>query len=204
MDRISKLSETLTGQPLTTAQRALYERLARACGLKDDDPLWTAMVVLGHYERLYDAIPQRIEAAADARTRAVRESLDAHLERERTAIAARLAAGVERIVAASLRDQVRLKLAKSLAFAILAMLALATCCFVGGAWMGRTRADAAAAKRFAWTDTAAGATAKALVDTGGAGLLEACSARGGRFMVDDQKIATCSVKGALLGKVALP
>lgn len=69
--------------------------------MKDDDPVWTVLAILGHYERLYEAIPERIKEAAIAETRSVRASLDTHLAREQAAISARLAAGIEGIVTAS-------------------------------------------------------------------------------------------------------
>ena len=191
MNRVSLLSKQLTGNALTAKQAALYERLARSCGLKDDDPLWTAMVVLGHYERLYDAIPAKIEQAADAKAREVRENLERFLRREHVQIAGELAAGVESIVEKSLRDQTRLKLSQSLAFAILMTLTLATCCFAAGALMGHSRAQRTSAIAFAWTATPDGRGAKLLMDGGVVALMRFCQQTGARLTITPKQIALC-------------
>lgn len=190
MDRISKLSETLTGKPLSVDQRALYERLANACGLKDDDPLWTVMVIFGHYERLYVEIPGRIEAAANAKAREVRDSLDAHLTRERTAIASNLAAGVEHIVRDTLRTQTAIRLTRWVVAATTIASTAVVIAFAVGVISGRSTSYAEDARRYVWTIADATPVARRLGESGVLGLIGDCQRHRGEFTMDTEG-ATC-------------
>lgn len=55
----------LDRQPTETEKLRLY-RVRDALGLSEGTSMWLLFVVLGHYETLYEAIPERIEAIGNA------------------------------------------------------------------------------------------------------------------------------------------
>ena len=56
-------AKLLGRQPSDTERQNLY-RVRDALGLKNNDALWLLIMVLEHYQNLYESIPERIEAAA--------------------------------------------------------------------------------------------------------------------------------------------
>ncbi|WP_409364193.1 hypothetical protein [Burkholderia sp. Bp8989] len=66
-------------------------RVSGALNLRDNDALWSMIVVLEYYARLYEAMPDRIRRAGDGSFEAVRreagEALDALMRQHRDALA---------------------------------------------------------------------------------------------------------------------
>lgn len=62
--KAEKAFEILLQRAATDAERLRLARIHGVLGLSDDDPIWLIFIALGHYQSLYEAIPQRIEDAA--------------------------------------------------------------------------------------------------------------------------------------------
>jgi hypothetical protein len=168
------------------------QRLMRgraAAGIKDNDALWTLLMVLEHYETLYERFPALIAKAASDVTNNARAAAEAELK----AAAARSRAEMAKSVA-----QAALEIADRVASAnrwkwIAMSFALAAAIFVGigagmyrqgvrsGVAIGRVDGYASAHDEkaaAAWANTPEGLIAVGLAKAGSLRELAACSGKG--------------------------
>ncbi|NUY02385.1 hypothetical protein [Paraburkholderia youngii] len=90
-DALARLFLDVTGELPDDASVLRMRRVSGALNLRDNDALWSVLVMLEHYGRLYEAMPERIrQAGADSmdlvRTEA-RAATDALMTQHRDALA---------------------------------------------------------------------------------------------------------------------
>lgn len=184
----------------TDKERQRLMRGRDAVGIKDNDALWTLLMVLEHYETLYERFPALIAKAASDVTENARAAAEAELK----AAAARTRAELAKSVAQTALDIAdrkasvnRLQWITSCAVVLcVTFLSIGTASYRTGLSRGDasgydralavTRDEKAAA---AWANTPEGKIAVGLAKAGSLRDLAACS---GKFFV--RKEAGCFVK----------
>lgn len=90
-DVLARLFLEVTGDLPDDASLLRMRRVSGALSLRDNDALWSMIVVLEYYARLYEAMPDRIRRAGDGSFEAVRreaeEATDALMRQHRDALA---------------------------------------------------------------------------------------------------------------------
>ncbi|RQR95018.1 MULTISPECIES: hypothetical protein [unclassified Burkholderia] len=90
-DALARLFFEVTGELPDDASLLRMRRVSGALSLRDNDALWSMIVVLEYYARLYEAMPDRIRRAGDGSFEAVRqeaeEATDALMRQHRDALA---------------------------------------------------------------------------------------------------------------------
>ena len=148
---MSELEESfaklLGRQPSDTERQKLY-RVRDALGLKNNDALWLLIMVLEHYQNLYESIPERIEAAAKRAARSAAAQAQADVN---SAIA-----GLIPTVESAVRDGARWALAQEALvrsmFTLIAGCAISGLLFAAGMMYGARIFAVAAAGQLGWTE----------------------------------------------------
>ncbi|PAK12580.1 hypothetical protein CJO66_22240 [Burkholderia ubonensis] len=90
-DALARVFLEVMGELPDDACLLRMRRVSGALNLRDNDALWSMIVVLEYYARLYEAMPDRIRRAGDGSFEAVRreagEALDALMRQHRDALA---------------------------------------------------------------------------------------------------------------------
>ncbi|WP_322021761.1 MULTISPECIES: hypothetical protein [unclassified Burkholderia] len=90
-DALACLFLEVTGELPDDTSLLRMRRVSGALSLRDNDALWSMIVVLEYYARLYEAMPDRIRKAGDGSFEAVRreaeEATDALMRQHRDALA---------------------------------------------------------------------------------------------------------------------
>ncbi|KER73661.1 hypothetical protein HR51_00810 [Burkholderia cepacia] len=90
-DALARLFLEVTGELPDDSSLLRMRRVSGALSLRDNDALWSMIVVLEYYARLYEAMPDRIRRAGDGSFEAVRreaeEATDALMRQHRDALA---------------------------------------------------------------------------------------------------------------------
>lgn len=90
-DALARLFLDVTGELPDDASVLRMRRVSGALNLRDNDALWSVMVMLEHYGRLYEAMPERIRQAGSGSLDAVRAearaATDALMAQHRDALA---------------------------------------------------------------------------------------------------------------------
>ncbi|NLP65093.1 hypothetical protein [Paraburkholderia sacchari] len=91
VDPLARLFYDVTGEKPDDASMLRMRRVSMALNLRDNDALWSVLVVLEYYVRLYEAMPERIREAGkgnlDAVREEAREATDALMAQHRDALA---------------------------------------------------------------------------------------------------------------------
>jgi hypothetical protein len=66
VDALASLFLDVTGELPDDASVLRMRRISGALNLRDNDALWSVLVVLEHYGRLYETMPERIRRQARA------------------------------------------------------------------------------------------------------------------------------------------
>lgn len=189
MKAVEEAFEVLLGRQPTDRERQHLMRERDALRLKDNDALWHLLVVLGHYETLFAAIPARISKVASD----VADNVKAAAEAEFKAAAARTRSDLAKSVAqtaleiANRRASVnRLQWITSCAVVLcVTFLTIGTASYLVGSRKGdalgyargllETRDEKAASS---WANTPEGQIAYGLARAGSIRELAGCSGRG--------------------------
>lgn len=90
-DALARLFLEVTGELPDDASLLRMRRVSGALSLRDNDALWSMIVLLEYYARLYEAMPDRIRRAGDGSFEAVRreaeEATDVLMRQHRDALA---------------------------------------------------------------------------------------------------------------------
>ncbi|CAM2198129.1 conserved protein of unknown function [Paraburkholderia kururiensis] len=90
-DALARLFLDVTGELPDDASVLRMRRVSGALNLRDNDALWSVLVMLEHYGRLYEAMPERIRQAGagslDAVRAEARAATDALMTQHRDALA---------------------------------------------------------------------------------------------------------------------
>lgn len=90
-DALARVFLEVTGELPDDACLLRMRRVSGALNVRDNDALWSMIVVLEYYARLYEAMPDRIRRAGDGSFEAVRreagEATDALMRQHRDALA---------------------------------------------------------------------------------------------------------------------
>ncbi|MEX3634624.1 hypothetical protein [Paraburkholderia sp. BR14320] len=91
LDALARLFLDVTGELPDDASVLRMRRVSGALNLRDNDALWSVLIMLEHYGRLYEAMPERIRQAGagslDAVRAEARAATDALMEQHRDALA---------------------------------------------------------------------------------------------------------------------
>jgi len=90
-DALARLFLDVTGELPDDASVLRMRRVSSALNLRDNDALWSVLIMLEHYGRLYEAMPERIRQAGagilDAVRAEARAATDALMAQHRDALA---------------------------------------------------------------------------------------------------------------------
>ncbi|MBN3785948.1 hypothetical protein [Burkholderia sp. Ac-20353] len=90
VDSFTRLFHDVSGDVPDEASLARMHRVSRVLNLQDNDALWSIIVVLEYYARLYEAMPERIrwasEGSLEAARREVGGATDALMQQHRDAL----------------------------------------------------------------------------------------------------------------------
>jgi hypothetical protein len=90
-DALARLYLDVTGELPDDASVLRMRRVSTALNLRDNDALWSVLVMLEHYGRLYESMPERIRQAGAGSLEAVRAEMsmagDALMTKHRDALA---------------------------------------------------------------------------------------------------------------------
>jgi hypothetical protein len=90
VDALASLFLDVTGELPDDASVLRMRRVSSALSLRDNDALWSVLVMLEHYGRLYEAMPERIRQAGagslDAARAEARAATDALMTQHRAAL----------------------------------------------------------------------------------------------------------------------
>ena len=119
-------AQLLGRQPTDNERQRLY-RVRDALKVKATDSVWLILMVLEHYETLYEAVPARIEDAAREATKTVRQTAEAQARAAREETKKGLEKAVADAVDATAKQRVRAEVLKrvSVAVSIVATLMVA-------------------------------------------------------------------------------
>lgn len=193
-------AQLLARQPTDSERQRLY-RVRDALKVKATDSVWLILMVLEHYQTLYEAVPACIEGAAREATKTVRETAEAQARTAREETKRGLAKAVADAVDATAKQRVRADVLKwvSVAVSIVAILMVAVGWganrrgYTEGAAAGENRAKAEcvfAAKLSSWALTPDGIRAHELEKLDSLHELVNCAGRG-----LERKGAWCVVQG---------
>lgn len=187
-DLEQSFARLLDRQPTDKERQRLY-RTRDALNLKATDAVWQLLMVLEHYETLYEKIPARIDEAARTATNTVRATAEAQAKAAQEEIKRALTDTVNQVVDTTAKRRARAEMFKwvSVAASTVAILLLAV--GWGENRMGRTAGLAAGENRAkrecsyatmvsSWALTPDGIRAYELEKAGSVHDLVNCSGRG--------------------------
>src|SRR5579863_4823803 len=181
-------TQLLGRRPTDKEIQALY-RVRDALKLKATDAVWLLLMVLQHYETLYETFPARIAEAAREATLTARETALAQAKAVGERTRAALAEAVREAAVASARRAAGAQLWKWVSIA--ATVATLSISFIGWSLFGRgeraglaagwataTKQCATAVAAASWANTPEGQLAYRLAQAGSLRDLATCSGRG--------------------------
>lgn len=153
------LSETykgLLGRDPSKQEIENLNRIAKACGFKGNDAIWTLFIAQEYYQSLYKEAPARIMHAVEGAIAAVKEGSDAHVQEATSKAHTALAEAVSKSAKAVAYKSAGRDYAKWLTGAICA--AVITLSAVGGGayYLGHHTATLAVEDRATWAETEEG------------------------------------------------
>jgi hypothetical protein len=175
-------------QPTDKERQALY-RVRDALRLKTTDAVWLLLMVLEHYETLYEEIPQRIAEAAREATKEARATAEAQAKAANAEMLKTLAEAVHRAAVVSARRAAGALLFKWVSIAVsvvtLALVTVGWWQFRRGEMAGAARGENQVEKECerataaaAWVGGPEGRLAYELARVGSLHDLATCSGRG--------------------------
>lgn len=106
---IVAIIEDIRGRELSDEEAERILRVQHILNIRDNDALWGVIVALEHYQRMYEDIPPRVEAAGRVAVALVRETADAvaaaAAETAKQDLASELASSVREVANQTARKQ---------------------------------------------------------------------------------------------------
>lgn len=190
-DRLREALIAVVGREPTPEEVSKFHRVKDALGLEEHDAIWTFLVAFGHYEILYQGIPDQIKHAALEIIAAQRAMLEpaARAIEERTfrQIEGNATRTVERIVEETLRGAKAIQdhaQKKRLTVAIALSLGIAAICILVTAWGGYIAGRASAQGELSWLESAQGRAAREFARLNDVNAMLACEAPLTRQVLD--------------------
>jgi hypothetical protein len=189
---VSQLEEAfgklLGRQPSDKEKQDLY-RTRDALQLRENDALWLLLMALGHYETLYNRLPELIRDTAKATLIGVKEAADAQMKTSAAVTERELAEAVattaQRIAKETARGRMWKWAAACLAASVVSLAVVGFSAYRAGTTAGRARGWAEGYRQTvdekaaaAWANTPEGRLAFGLANAGSIRQLAACSGRG--------------------------
>jgi hypothetical protein len=187
-DLDDSFTQLLGHQPSDKERQDLY-RVRDALKLKSTDAVWTLLMVLQHYQTLYEQFPARIAAAARDVTKTVRATAEAETKAAQEMTKAALMAAVHEATVKSSARAAGAQRAKWVSAAsgviCVSLLVVGWSAFGQGREKGRAVGEDVARKECAalvaassWANTPEGQLAYAFAKSGGLGEVARCAGRG--------------------------
>jgi hypothetical protein len=175
-------------QPSDKERQDLY-RTRDALALRDNDALWLLLMALGHYQTLYQGVPERIRETAKETLSQVKEAADAQMRASAAVTERELAQAIARTADRIAKEAARVRMLRwavvYLAASVGALVLVGWSGYRTGAAAGRargwddgyrqTRDERAAAS---WASGVEGRLALGLAAAGSLRELASCSGRG--------------------------
>jgi hypothetical protein len=181
-------TQLLGRQPSDKEKQNLY-RVREALNLKTTDAVWLLLMVLQHYETLYELIPARIANATHAVTKAVRATAEAEARAMHEQTKRALAEAVRQSAVKVAKDAAGAAIAKWVSIGVTVVVTALLLVGWTGAARGRqegravgenvaTTACRALVAASSWANTPDGQLAYAMAKVGGLGEVARCSGKG--------------------------
>ena len=211
-DLDNSFAQLLGRQPNDTEKQKLY-RAGATLNIKPTDSMWRVLMVLGHYETLYEQIPARIVAATHEVTKAVRATAEAEARAMHEQTKRALAEAVRQSAVKAARDAAGAAIAKWVSIGVgvivVALLLVGWFEATRGRQEGRavgenvaTKACGALVAAASWANTPDGQLAYAMAKVGGLSDVARCSGHG--MIPWDGWCTVQSERGKVLARWPLP
>ncbi len=177
--------EVLVGRQATDAEREKLYKIRDALGIKNNDALWTILLALDHYQRIYEKVPSVIKETAQVVTADIRKTAAEQMKVAAEETKRDLAKAVSEVA-----QQVAIKTAgtRMLQWALACTAVVAVVLVVVG-WLGYSagrkggiadgyQVATSEQARASWANTPEGQLAYDLAQTGSIRELATCSGRG--------------------------
>ncbi|MEP6652926.1 MAG: hypothetical protein ABJA82_06180 [Myxococcales bacterium] len=205
-------AQLLGRQPSDKEKQNLY-RARDALNLKTTDAVWLLLMVLQHYEALYEKIPERIAKTAYEVTQAVRVAAEAEARvmyaQTKRALAEAVRESAVKVAKAAAEGAVAKWVSIAVGVIVVAMLLVGWNGATRGRQEGRavgenmaTRACGALVAASSWANTPDGQLAYAMAKAGSIGDVARCSGRG--MTASDGWCNVQSERGKVFARWALP
>ena len=211
-DLDDSFTQLLGHQPTDTEKQNLY-RARDTLNLKPTDAVWRLLMVLEHYETLYEQIPARIAAVTHEVTKTVRATAEAEARAAHEQTKRALAEAVRQSAVKAAKDAAGAAIAKwvsiGMGVIVVALLIVGWGAAARGRQEGRavgenvaTKACGALVAASSWANTPDGQLAYALAKVGGLGDVARCAGHG--MIPRDGWCAVQSERGKPLARWPLP
>ena len=196
--------DRLLGRLPTPPERELLLRTQKELGIPDSDGMWIVLVVLGHYQQLYERIPEKIEAAASFTIDQAKRRLNAETEAERKRIQGTLTQAVLDTINETAGVQAKAELRRATALMGAVCLALVVVGGVGSYLWGFSRGAVSSTSAELWAQSDRGKYARTLDEYGIVGTLRACQASTGDFRITNDRVVICETGARVQSMGPLP
>lgn len=193
---LNNVFDRLLARQPSDRERVLLHRTQKELGIDDSDSLWLVLVILGHYQQLYEEIPDRIQEVISYAVDRAKMRLEIETDAER----ARLQGALSETVLETI-DKISVDRAKAdRRWASTSLLATAMALFglvgVAGYWAGWAVGGRSSNDAQLWAQSENGAYAYTLTQSGILGELKRCRAQDGDFHIQPDRSVVCVVKGS--------
>ena len=183
--------DRLLGRLPSPPERELLLRTQKELGIPDGDGVWMVLVVLGHYQQLYERIPEKIETASSFAIEQAKRRLHAETEAETKRIHGALTKAVLDTIDATAGDLAKAERRRATALMGTVCLALVVVGGVGSYLWGFAEGSASSSSAELWGQSERGQYARTLDEFGVVGLLRACQESTGDFRITKDRVVIC-------------
>jgi hypothetical protein len=184
----------LFGEQPTAEQKLTLLQLQKELGLRDDDALWTILVVLGHYERLYERIPCKIQQASSFAIEQANRGLQNNAESFRRRLEREMADAVVAQFKEVTADRTKADRRWATAAASTMSFILIILVGMGSYWWGRSTGEQSASAAQLWAQLPNGRYAQQLDEVGVIADLRLCRVSEGDFRIPAAGEVICETK----------
>lgn len=186
--------DRLLGQQATARQKEILLRLQKEMGLPDGDGLWVILIVLGHYEQLYERIPEKIQQASSFAIEQANRGLQSNAEGFRRRLEREMADAVVAQFNEVAADKTKAERRWATAAASAMSLVLIILVGMGSYWWGRSTGEQSASAAQLWSQLPNGIYARKLDEVGVLADLRMCRLSRGDFSIPATGGVICLTK----------
>jgi hypothetical protein len=188
---LDSLFQQLLSTLPTDKQRVALLTLQKKLGIRDDDALWSVLVILEHYEKLYEAIPEKIATAASFALQQAQTGLERSAEGVRRRLEDEIADELMDLVERTAVDRAKAARRWATALSALTLSLLVIVVGLAGYGWGRSTGEQSANAAQLWTQLPNGRYAQKLDEHGVIYDLKSCREADGHFAITAKGTVLC-------------